>query len=94
MVGHLYTWEKSRVLANLFEECLDRLLASQLWLSMFENALVLNMEAHSSDHSTLMLDRVLVSQDFLIEHRLQKRRIRFENSWLKEPDCKILVTGS
>ena len=87
MVGYPYTWEKSRGSINFVEEQLDRVLASQLWLSKFDNALVRNIEAPSSDHSALLLD-------FLSERRLQRRRFRFENSWLKELECRTLVTES
>ena len=87
MVGHPYMWENSRGSVNFVEERLDRALASHLWLSKFDKVLVRNIKAPFLNHSALLLE-------FLSERRLQKRRFRFENSWLKELECRTLVTES
>ena len=87
MKGYLFTWEKSRGTDNWVEERLDRALATQSWLSCFDNACVFNLETPSSDHSAIFLD-------FLVDRRVTRRKFRFENAWLKEPDCRRLVIDS
>ena len=87
MEGHPFTWERSKGTDNWIEECLDRVLASQSWISLFQNVGVFNLEASSSDHSILFLDFLSVGQ-------MRKRSFRFENSWLKGPECREVVIGS
>ena len=69
------------------EERLDRAMATQMWISQFHNACVFNLATPSPDHSALFLD-------FLVGKETKKRRFRFENAWLKEKDCRSLVTAS
>ncbi|WCJ18876.1 RNA-directed DNA polymerase (reverse transcriptase)-related family protein [Euphorbia peplus] len=84
MVGHEFTWEKSRGSLNCVEEKLDRGLASSDWLQLFPSAQIINEEAHASDHSALMLF-LLPIESFGV------RRFRFENAWIREPDCRNKV---
>ena len=87
MEGYQFTWEKSRGTPSWVEERLDRALASQMWISLFDNACVFNLETPSSDHSALFLD-------FLVGQAIRKRRFRFENVWLKEAECRTLVSST
>ena len=69
------------------EERLDRAMATQRWLSLFDPICVHNLNTFTSDHSALFLD-------FLEEKVTKHRRFRFENAWVKEEDCKSLVVNS
>ena len=84
-VGEKYTWEKSRGSSNWIQERLDRGLASQAWCNMFPRAEVQVLEVATSDHLPLLLK--LNKQIY----RRKERRFRFENSWLREKDCEMVI---
>ncbi|KAM6593181.1 hypothetical protein CsatA_000884 [Cannabis sativa] len=81
LIGHQFTWEKSRGSDAWIESRLDRALASKQWLVYFSSAQLLNLELSSSDHSPLLLN--MVSQTHISRHK----QFRFENFWLREPMC-------
>lgn len=67
---------------------LDRVLTTQNWLNIFPAAKLYNMEGSNSDHSPILL----------IPRRGEGsggiRRFRFENAWLLEPMCQMLIEDS
>ncbi|KAM6599952.1 hypothetical protein CsatA_019561 [Cannabis sativa] len=85
LVGHQFTWEKSRGSDAWIESRLDRALVSKQWLVYFSSAQLLNLELSSSDHSPLLLN--LVGQSYISRHK----QFRFENFWLREPMCFQVV---
>lgn len=88
MIGYRFTWERSRGSPQWVEERLDRALASQSWLSLFDNVVVENLEeAPSSDHSALLLD-------FMGSKSISRRVFKFEHCWLREAECRDTVRGS
>ncbi|KAH9683739.1 reverse transcriptase domain-containing protein [Citrus sinensis] len=88
MEGYQYTWERSRGTVDWVEERLDRALVSSTWLSLFPKASVVSLEAMCSDHLPIFLDPSSHHQFPRIQ------RFRFENVWLREPDCKEVVAKS
>lgn len=84
-MGEKFTWEKSRGRCNWVQERLDRGLASQSWCNLFPQAEIRVMEVATSDHLPLSLH--LNKQVY----RRKERRFRFENSWLREKDCEIVI---
>ena len=56
MIGYPFTWEKSKGTTDWVEECLDRGMASQSWLSIFSNSIVYSIEASESGHLPIFLD--------------------------------------
>ncbi|KAL8156414.1 hypothetical protein AgCh_001488 [Apium graveolens] len=84
-VGDKYTWEKSRGKPNWIQERLDRGLANQDWCSLFPQAEVQNLEVATSDHLPLFLN--LNKQVY----QVKERRFKFENSWLREKECELVV---
>ena len=81
MEGYPFTWERSRGSTNWVEERLDRVMATQMWLSLFGIACIYNLEAPFSDHFALFLD-------FLVKRVKKTSRFRFKNAWIKEVECK------
>uniref|UniRef100_A0A803PVR0 Reverse transcriptase domain-containing protein n=1 Tax=Cannabis sativa TaxID=3483 RepID=A0A803PVR0_CANSA len=88
LVGYPYTWERGRGTSNWVEVRLDRALANQKWLEIFNSAKLINMEISSSDHCPILL--IPYDQDVY----LTKKRFRFENAWLREPMCAQIVKDS
>ncbi|XP_074352278.1 uncharacterized protein LOC141691438 [Apium graveolens] len=86
--GEKFTWEKSRGNHGWVQERLDRGWANNLWRSMFPMAEVQVLEVATSDHLPLFLN--LQRQVF----EVKERRFRFENSWVKEKDCREIVKQS
>lgn len=70
------------------EERLDRVLATDYWISRFKEARVWSLESSTSDHLPIFMDpKPLV-------HSSRHRRFRFENIWLREADCTEVVRSS
>ncbi|XP_073152326.1 uncharacterized protein [Henckelia pumila] len=84
MKGHEFTWEKSKGSPNFIEERLDRALATSNWLRLFGNAEVWNLEVATSDHFAIFLKLNLLAL-------FRRKRFRFKNSWISEPECKEVV---
>ncbi|XP_060964883.1 uncharacterized protein LOC133033858 [Cannabis sativa] len=85
ILGHQFTWEKSRGTNNWIEVRLDRALVTERWLQLFPQAKLINLEVSSSDHCPILLDVVI--------HNIVpgNRKFRFENCWLREPLCYQVV---
>ncbi|XP_060961729.1 uncharacterized protein LOC133031950 [Cannabis sativa] len=79
IVGHQFTWEKSRGTDNWIEVRLDRALVTERWLQLFPWAKLINLEVSSSDHCPILLDVVI--------HNIVSRNCKFwfANCWLREP---------
>uniref|UniRef100_A0A803QS68 CCHC-type domain-containing protein n=1 Tax=Cannabis sativa TaxID=3483 RepID=A0A803QS68_CANSA len=88
MLGHPFTWEKSRDTPNWIEAKLDRAMCSQSWLNVFSTARLFNLEVSPSDHCPLLLD---------VQHcepRDQPRPFKFENCWCSHQDCETIIRDS
>lgn len=86
--GEKFTCEKSRGNNGWVQERLDRGLANNSWRNMFPMAEVQVLELATSDHLPFFLN--LKKQVF----EVKERRFRFENSWVKEKDCRKIVKQS
>ncbi|XP_019163182.1 PREDICTED: uncharacterized protein LOC109159537 [Ipomoea nil] len=86
--GHQYTWVKSRGTDRMIEEKLDRILANDSWLNLFEGVQALSLTVPYSDHRPLILTPVTLPS-------VRKRaRFCFDNMWLREEACREIVTHS
>ncbi|KAL8099905.1 hypothetical protein AgCh_032239 [Apium graveolens] len=56
LVGHPFTWEKSRGTSAWVELRLDRALVTQRWMEIHEEALLYNIEISTSDHAPVLLE--------------------------------------
>ncbi|XP_024033517.1 uncharacterized protein LOC112095650 [Citrus clementina] len=77
--------ERSRGCEDWVEERLDRGLASSSWIHLFPTAKVTSVEASCSDHLPIFLEPVPMVRS------PRTKKFRFENSWLREPDCCDVV---
>lgn len=85
LVGHQFTWERGRDTEDWMEVRLDRALTNLDWLFMFPMTKLYNLEGTSSDHCPILLvPQVLTRPKALC-------RFKFENAWMMEPMCEILV---
>lgn len=54
-------------------------------MNSFKDATLTNLEVSTSDHCPLLLEF------YKSQQTIQPKRFRFENAWLREPMCKLLV---
>lgn len=85
MEGYSFTWERSRGTSRWVEERLDRACATDEWVNMFPTSKLTNLIAPTSDHSAIHL------QISVWRQIPRGFRFRFENSWLREEGCNIVV---
>lgn len=85
LIGHAFTWEKSRGTSEWVKLRLDRAMATNRWLEIYSEAQLFNLEISTSDHSPILLetDRSVIMN--------VSRRFKFENAWLRESMCKEIV---
>uniref|UniRef100_A0A803QSW0 Reverse transcriptase domain-containing protein n=1 Tax=Cannabis sativa TaxID=3483 RepID=A0A803QSW0_CANSA len=83
--GYPFTWEKGRNSDNWIEERLDKALVNNGWLNLFSQASLFNLKVSTSDNCPLLL----VFQGTVSLTTFSS--FRFENAWLREPMCKVLV---
>ena len=73
--GYPFTWERGQGMLAWVEEKLDRCSASGAWLNLFPQVKLLNLIAHVSDHSPILLQT-----NGLIAKKRRIRKFQFENS--------------
>uniref|UniRef100_A0A803P703 Uncharacterized protein n=1 Tax=Cannabis sativa TaxID=3483 RepID=A0A803P703_CANSA len=83
--GHRYTWERGRGTQNHIEIRLDKAFATQSWLTIFNEASLLNFDFSSSDHTPIFLEPApaVMSKPITI--------LRYKNAWSREPLCGQIV---
>ncbi|XP_019153894.1 PREDICTED: uncharacterized protein LOC109150438 [Ipomoea nil] len=86
--GPQYTWVKSQGTSGMIEEKLDRILANEEWLSLFQGARAQSLVVPYSDHLPLVLIPVILPQ--VRKHA----RFCFDNLWLREDSCREIVAQS
>lgn len=64
---------------------LDRVLTTEVWLDMFPMEKLYNVEGTTSDHSPILLVPQAISRV------ITPYRFKFENAWMVEPMCEVLV---
>ncbi|CAO2816198.1 unnamed protein product [Amaranthus hypochondriacus] len=87
-IGPQFTWTGIRNGVVAIEERLDRAFANPAWLTIFSKALVRNIVSSTSDHLPILLqlDGIMIKGG-----RRTKKRFRFEDFWLRDDDCEIVV---
>ncbi|KAL8100581.1 hypothetical protein AgCh_032729 [Apium graveolens] len=88
LIGHQFTWEKSRGTARWIEVRLDRAMVDSRWQAIFQLAQLFNLEVTISDHNPIFLNPTAEVR------YAPKRRFRFENAWLTDPMCFELVQNN
>lgn len=88
LIGHQFTWERSRGKPGWMEVRLDRVVTTEAWLDLFPMAKLYNLEGSTSNHSPIFL----VPKKS--EGRSCQNTFRFENAWLLNPMCSQLVKES
>ncbi|XP_031121072.1 uncharacterized protein LOC116024317 [Ipomoea triloba] len=84
--GFQYTWEKGRGTDAWVQEKLDRILVSGDWRDMFPGARAWSVEGGCSVHLALFL---MTDDGRATQFR---RRPRFENVWVRNPECRRVIT--
>lgn len=83
--GYPFTWDNGREGADHVEVKLDRCMVNNTWKQYFNQASASVLNLSTSDHLPIILNlRVFVPKG-------QLHLFRFENSWVKEPECYALV---
>lgn len=86
--GYPFTWELGHDTDKWVEIRLDRAVASSSWLNLSKDARLVNLETSTSEHNPILLEPI-VSIDLP-----RIRNHKFENAWLREPVCKLIVEDS
>ncbi|CAH9086594.1 unnamed protein product [Cuscuta epithymum] len=86
--GYQWTWDRGKNTNYWVEEKLDRILVNDDWWNSFMAAQASSIEAPTSDHMALRLKFSLTFQNGTT------KRFRFENIWLREEECRAIVTNS
>lgn len=86
--GSQFTWEKSRGKVEWEREKLDRILAMDAWIDLFEGAKAIFVPITSSDHIHLVIWASAV------ERITRQWKFIFENSWIKKGDCRVIVQNT
>ena len=73
IIGHQFTWERTRGTENWIETRLDRVLTNEDWVEWFPLSKLYNLEGSPSDHSPIFLDT-----SKLIRERRPNRKFKFE----------------
>lgn len=88
LIGHQFTWERSRGKPGWMEVRLDRVVTTEAWLDLFPMPKLYNLEGSTSDHSPIIL----------VPKKSEGRRCQntfiFENAWLLDPMCSQIVKES
>ena len=69
-------------------ERLDRALAAATWIWLFPKARVVCLEASCSNHLPILLEPIPLVPNSIF------KQFRFENMWLREPDCEEIIKAS
>lgn len=86
--GYPFTWQKGYDTNKWTEIRLDRALVSKSWIDIFVDAKLINLEITTSDHCPILLE------PFTVNNLPRKRKLKFENAWLREPLCRQIVEDS
>lgn len=83
--GYKFTWDNGRQGRDHVEAKLDRCMINASWKQLFSHATASVLDISSSDHLPILLTfRIYV-------RRGRVQLFRFENAWVKEPECVALV---
>ncbi|XP_074351958.1 uncharacterized protein LOC141691114 [Apium graveolens] len=88
LIGHPFTWECGRDTASWIEIRLDRVLVTTSWLELYPYEKLYNLEGSPSDHSAVILEPICRDSG------LRKKQFKFENAWLTELLCSIIIRNS
>ena len=82
--GQQFNWMNKREEENFVMERLDRAFASMEWIETYPNYALTNHPIIRSDHG-------LITLEFDLKLRFQRRPFRFERMWITHPSCKEVV---
>lgn len=85
LIGHQFTWEKSRGTPSGTKIRLDRAMVNSKWWDAFQSAQLFNLEVTFSDHNSIFMQLEEGQRNNYVS------RFRFENAWLTDSRCLDLV---
>lgn len=88
--GYRFTWERGRGSANFVREKVDRVMVNAEWMSCFQTAGARVVEGTNSDHMAVCMHASLERD----QRSGRVHRFRFENSWLREEECRAVMERS
>ncbi|KAK1378466.1 hypothetical protein POM88_025210 [Heracleum sosnowskyi] len=89
--GTHFTWSRNTV-DGCIKERLDWAIANEEWVECFPNNRLTHLDFFHSDHRALYL--CLQDSTELSFLNRKRKRFRFENIWVREPDCQDIITAS
>lgn len=85
--GKLFTWWNKQSKQYVVFERLDRAVENTEWLKLMPYIGVIHMERDKSDHVPINVTNIPRSENA----RSRKRAYRFEDMWLRSPECENVV---
>ena len=90
-VGEHFTWFRVTIDGYLTER-LDWAMANEEWLDYYPNNSLRHLDYFHSDHRVLYLS--FQKLESTISNKRKRSRFRFENMWIREPECKEIVKSN
>jgi hypothetical protein len=91
--GEPYTWTNNQASVCHIKERLDRFCATTEWISRFPRFTNYHLMSYISDHNPILLV-FGTNIDFRNDSHNRTQLKRFEDIWLKEPDCLKIIKDS
>lgn len=67
-------------------------MANEEWLDYYPNNSLRHLDYYHSDHRVLYLS--LQKVDLITPNKRKRSRFRFENMWIREPECKEIIKSN
>ncbi|KAK2637858.1 hypothetical protein Ddye_025653 [Dipteronia dyeriana] len=90
-VGPKFTWSNEREGSASVLERLDRGICNNDWRNLFPNFVIRHLDFWGSDHRPLVLSFSENQGQGGAEPLKMKRRFLFEECWVDDSECKLLV---
>lgn len=90
--GERFTWIRNGI-NGCIKERLDWAMANDEWLEGFPNNALIHLDYFHSDHRALLV-RLEGDAGLPAGNSRKRSRFRFENIWVKEPDCREIIASS
>ncbi|XP_060959129.1 uncharacterized protein LOC133030409 [Cannabis sativa] len=92
--GEDYTWAKNKKNNAALKERLDWCLINNVWKDHLPLPTITHLDYFGSDHRAISVDVLLNDQYSTQDTNKRRSRFRFEQIWLKEPDCTDIISAN
>ena len=91
-IGDRFTWIKNTE-EGYIKERIDWAMANDEWKELYPNCTLKHLDYYLSDHRALFL-AMDESVGFCVQETRKRRRFRFENMWVNDPECEDIIKNN